>query len=367
MATRYWVGGNGTWDASTTTNWAATSGGSGGASAPTATDDVVFDTGSGGAATSYYFPTVTTGAACQNISISRVSSTLGVYFQGGALGLCSVSVSGNFSVLTDRCVFQQASSITVEFKFTATTPGKTISVFSGTTTLCSLTFDGAGGSWSLLSDVYTSTLDTVTLTRGELNLNSFGLAAFSFSSSNTNVRTITFGAAGWLGIYGTSSSSFNCATSTNLTISVGASSYITISANGGAGIKSFYGGGKTWPALRISDAFRVYGSNTFGSIGTVFNDGCSISFEQSTTQTFTTDIYMVGTAARNITLQSLSSGTQATISQASGLVFTGSYLNIKDSNATGGQSWTAYNSINSGNNTNWAFPVASKGSMMLFC
>lgn len=47
MATRYWVGGTGTWDPSSTTNWATTSGGSGGASAPTSSDDVIFDANSG--------------------------------------------------------------------------------------------------------------------------------------------------------------------------------------------------------------------------------------------------------------------------------------------------------------------------------
>jgi len=45
MATRYWVGGSGSWNA--TTNWSATSGGAGGASIPISTDDVVFDANSG--------------------------------------------------------------------------------------------------------------------------------------------------------------------------------------------------------------------------------------------------------------------------------------------------------------------------------
>ena len=43
MATRYWVGGTGNWD-TTTTHWSTTSGGSSGASVPTSADDVVFDT-----------------------------------------------------------------------------------------------------------------------------------------------------------------------------------------------------------------------------------------------------------------------------------------------------------------------------------
>jgi hypothetical protein len=53
MAARFWVGGTGTWSASNTTNWAATSGGAGGASVPGAADDVTFNgsSGSGGTIT----------------------------------------------------------------------------------------------------------------------------------------------------------------------------------------------------------------------------------------------------------------------------------------------------------------------------
>jgi hypothetical protein len=48
MANRYWVGGTGNWDASTTTHWSATSGGAGGATVPVASDTVTFDGSSGG-------------------------------------------------------------------------------------------------------------------------------------------------------------------------------------------------------------------------------------------------------------------------------------------------------------------------------
>ena len=51
MANRFWVGGSGTWDNASTTNWSATTGGAGGASVPTAADDVFFDANSGTAAT----------------------------------------------------------------------------------------------------------------------------------------------------------------------------------------------------------------------------------------------------------------------------------------------------------------------------
>ena len=47
MASRFWVGGTGTWNASNTTNWAATSGGAGGQSVPGTGDTVTFDASSG--------------------------------------------------------------------------------------------------------------------------------------------------------------------------------------------------------------------------------------------------------------------------------------------------------------------------------
>jgi hypothetical protein len=43
MATRYWVGDDGDWTPTGTTNWSSSSGGAGGASAPGADDDVIFN------------------------------------------------------------------------------------------------------------------------------------------------------------------------------------------------------------------------------------------------------------------------------------------------------------------------------------
>lgn len=49
MATFYWVGGAGTWNNSSNTNWASSSGGAGGAGIPSLGDVVYFDSNSGGA------------------------------------------------------------------------------------------------------------------------------------------------------------------------------------------------------------------------------------------------------------------------------------------------------------------------------
>jgi len=82
MATFYWVGGSGTWDGSSTTNWSLTSGGAGGAGVPnSATDDVIFNSASSGASyvvTVGYFPgckgIVTTAPATGTLTFQ---STLG--------------------------------------------------------------------------------------------------------------------------------------------------------------------------------------------------------------------------------------------------------------------------------------------------
>jgi hypothetical protein len=56
-------------------------------------------------------------------------------------------------------------------------------------------------------------------------------------------------------------------------------------------------------------------------------------------------------------LQSTLAGTQATLSQVTGIVSTG-YLTIKDINATGGATFNAYtinSNVNAGNNLGWDF------------
>lgn len=70
MASRFWVGGTGTWDSTTTTHWALTTGAAGGASAPTTGDTVTFDGSSGGG-------TVTVDSTINGLSL--VSITCGAF------------------------------------------------------------------------------------------------------------------------------------------------------------------------------------------------------------------------------------------------------------------------------------------------
>jgi hypothetical protein len=114
MAARYWVGGSGTWDASDTTHWSATTGGAGGASAPTAADTVNFDASSGTAAV----VTVTATAVSLSTTINKsdinlsLSGNVTLCTAAGTLTLTAGTITLNNNVLT--CGFFTAASATAK-------------------------------------------------------------------------------------------------------------------------------------------------------------------------------------------------------------------------------------------------------------
>jgi hypothetical protein len=79
MANRYWVGGSGTWNSTSTTNWSTTSGGASGASAPVAADVALFDANSGTG-------TVTTDATATAAAITHTAANITVQL-GASLSL----------------------------------------------------------------------------------------------------------------------------------------------------------------------------------------------------------------------------------------------------------------------------------------
>ena len=82
MATYYWVGGSGTWDNASTTNWATSTGGAGGFGPPLAADSVNFDSNSGTAATVTVASTATCTTCVINKSDIDISLSGNVTFAG---------------------------------------------------------------------------------------------------------------------------------------------------------------------------------------------------------------------------------------------------------------------------------------------
>jgi hypothetical protein len=70
-ASRFWVGGTGTWDASSTTNWSATTGGASGASVPGVADTATYDGNSGTGTV-----TLNTNVTVVTISIANTTNVM---------------------------------------------------------------------------------------------------------------------------------------------------------------------------------------------------------------------------------------------------------------------------------------------------
>lgn len=209
---RYWVGGTGTWDTGTTTNWSQTSGGVGGAKVPTANDPVFFDQ----AAT--YTVTMTGALTCYNLTVSAGTVT----FATGTTP--TLAVSGSMSLIAGT-VWNSTGTTTFNSTRTA---GETITT-NGTALNGSVTFNGVGGGWSLTSALTTGATQTTTLTNGALSLNGFDLTTGIFSSSNTNTRSINFG---------TNSIILSHTTAAQTVLSMAIATGFTYTSNGGYGASS---------------------------------------------------------------------------------------------------------------------------------
>jgi hypothetical protein len=173
MADRYWVGGTGTWDTTSTTNWSASSGGASGASVPTASDSVIFDQ------SSTYTVTLTDALTCLNFTVSAGTVT---FSSTGTL-----AISGSLS-LVSATVWSATGTIT----FAATSGTNTITT-NGVSISAPITFDGVGGTFQLESALTLGSTRTCTLTNGTLNLSVYTLTTGLFSSSNSNTRVLAFG------------------------------------------------------------------------------------------------------------------------------------------------------------------------------
>ena len=283
MADRYWIGGSGTWDTTTTTNWSTiskNSGGVGGASVPTAADNVIFDQITGGTIT------MTGALACLSLT-----TTVGTFtFVNGTTP--SLTVAG--SITTNASTINMTGTIT----FTATT-AQTINIPN--TVASSLVFNGVGGSWTLQTGLTTSTTASVTLNNGTLALGSFYLTCGTFASASATARTINFGTGRIRVQSATTSTIWNTGTITNLTISgtplvecLGGGTTVTKTINSGAlaeasAISFIIGDNSSTVTYAFTAGNTVKNLTISGSAGIISNIAITIygSYSYSGGSTFT--------------------------------------------------------------------------------
>lgn len=146
-------------------------------------------------------------------SIRDLDFTDGVNPTGyaGAYQNSAPTIYGNFKASTGMTKVAGTGT----FTFAATSGTKTITT-AGVVFDNPFTFNGVGGSWQLQDALTSGANRNCTLTNGTLDLNGYTLSTGSFSSNNSNVRTLTSGGA-TITLTGSGTTIWNTGTSTNLT------------------------------------------------------------------------------------------------------------------------------------------------------
>jgi hypothetical protein len=389
----YWVGGTGNWD--DVSHWASESGGAGGYCVPSQLDNAFFDANSftqtGQAVYINVSPAVCRdmdwSAAAFSPTFTSLSNTYALHIYGSL----KLSTAMNF-----------AFSGPVYFKGTTTKKESYEITLAGNSFQNDVYFDGDGGSWMLM-DAFDAGNNYLYLDFGTLNSNNMEVTCNRFISSNNNARALNMGSSIFNILNNTAAAWY--VSGANCTVIPGTSEIRLASSNGGflstgTGVLNYYGvlfqnpGGSSTlnsddqiVSVVFNPAGIVTGSGTFGHVvfygsgeiqqnnsfekveflnnGTIkgsntfdtlyLSPGKTYQMEQGKTQTVNGLFDAWGNSCAIITLKSTSTGNQATISKATGLV-EGNYIDLQDLNATGGATFNLYNSLDLGNNTGWNFP-----------
>lgn len=151
-----------------------------------------------------YALTITTTSAVRNLTFSSGYS--------GTVANTALTIYGNLGVGVNATYTAGANVWTF-----ASTSGTDTITSNGKTLDFPITFNGAGGTWQLQDAMTVGSTRTTTLTNGTLDLNGKTLTSGVFSSSNSNTRTIAFG-AGNITLTGAGGTLWTTATTTNLTV-----------------------------------------------------------------------------------------------------------------------------------------------------
>lgn len=358
MANRFWVGGSGTWNASATANWSATTGGASGASAPTSLDDVFFDANSGSGTC-----TTVSGSVCAAATFN--SATLGLVL--GANHTCSgafdltqgtVNLANNVLAAT-TFISSNSNTRSIDFgtgKIQVTTNAVTVVVL---TTSSNLTITGS----KLIEATYSGSTGTRTFAMASsgtgTEANTFNLSISAGSDAVTFTTSRFLGSLDTTGFAGTLNANA-CSYFGNFLISPTVTIGTTLQASfiATSGTKTITTSGKTFDFPLIFNGaggtFAFQDALAQGSTRAFTITNGTVKLKNGVTST-------VGSFATTGTTQkflhSTLAGSKATLSQASGTV-SASYLTIKDIGATGGATWQAFttnNNVDAGNNLGWDF------------
>ena len=347
MADRYWVGGAGTWDSTSTTHWSASSGGAAGASAPTLADNAIFDTLSN--ATLY---TVTIGAS------AVAANCLDLSIAGPAVG--NVTIAFGTGVI--NCYGSWLNAATgVAFttntgcaaNFLATSTGKTITTNGVSVSGLPINLNSATGGWTLGSAFTTTNTFTVAQGSFSTSASNWGLTVGILNSTGTGVRSINLNASL---VSCTGSSQITFTIPTNLTFNAGTSSIVCATNT-----SNFSGGGQTFYNVSYTNLSQLTatmsGANTFNNLTfPVKTFVGTATFTISSDQIVTGTLTMAGsTYNTRFLITSDTIGTPRTITAGAVSL---SYVDFRDIVGAGTATWTGTSIGNCLGNTNITFTAA---------
>lgn len=357
MADRYWVGGNGTWNGTNTTNWSTTSGGSGGASVPTALDAVYFDNNSGTTSTTAL---VASGYNPVCLSLDQTSAAPRINGNSNTLIVGNSSGGGTNS----GRVFSQSiwftGFISIELYGNTSGPSSTISLGSMPSTFLFL----KQGVFTLATDITGGTL-RVFLQGGtsfDVSSRTLWLSVISvdpfcnLTATNASIETDSW--------YISASASVTTDTMLSLTVPNFFSTQGTLSDARTGGILNYPmvtlgagNGNAGGTSVNIPSGAR-FGSLTIRGRGVTFTGGQAFRIPSFGISSLSTNPYAALTASGTgqVTLEAIAPLSSAALD---GLI-------ISNCNATGVVSWTAnVTSIDAGNNTGIRF-ANSPGFLAFF-
>lgn len=140
MASRFWVGGTGTWDGSDTTHWAATSGGAGGQSVPGSGDTVTLDGSSGGGAI-----TLNTNPTIISLTADNHTGTFDLSVNNNTLTISGNNPSFQYGGSATRTLTLGSATIVLTGTAAVFAISGTNITFSGASSVISFTSTAAGG------------------------------------------------------------------------------------------------------------------------------------------------------------------------------------------------------------------------------
>ena len=263
MAIRYWVGGAGTWDNSSTAHWSATSGGAAGASVPTATDDVVFDSNSGSGVFQVLFRKDNTPKQALNFDCSTFSGFFAAASNTNFEDY--IAVHGNFTASATNTNQFPLTTRSVHLQFVGGA-GVTQTITPNGNTLNIVLFWGTPTTTYSITGALTSR-NYVQLQAGNFYAGT-NVSCLVFATLGTDAKYISMGSNTWT-LTGVGDV-FGSAVATNVTVD-GANATVNITGTTGAN-KNIYLNGGTIGTLAFTGvngangAWVIYGGGTITTL-----------------------------------------------------------------------------------------------------